>query len=528
MSASMNRALLGLTRRAERNDPATLVSTFVDVGSLFTLLSSRDHQVLYGRRGTGKTHALQYLAQTVRQGSDVAVYVDMRTIGSSGGIYADPAIPIAERGTRLLADTLSNVFNTLMTEVLQASYETDLDFSAAMIHLERLGDSLTDVRVVGDEERETTAALEREGTDKAAIGFTLSKTPTITASAEASQREGEKASVRVLTRGPLRHRVHFGAVSGALAGVADSLPGRIWLLLDEWSDVPMDLQPLLADLLRRCVLPVGDVTVKIGAIEQRSNFRQPDTVGGYVGLELGADIAADVDLDDFMVFGNDAESAKTFFKELLFRHVKAALAGDAIAPRDSDDFVRMTFTQSTAFAEFVRAAEGIPRDAINIVALAAQTAGDDALSVPIVRSAARKWYLRDKENIAEASGDATGLLHWIVDEVIRGRRARAFLLRQGEASNDPLILALYDARVLHVIKRGVSALDQPGVRFNVYSLDYGCYVDLISTGSEPLGLLPGEDTEDKPIYVEVPPDDYRSIRRAILQIDAFRRVKGAE
>jgi hypothetical protein len=66
------------------------------------------------------------------------------------------------------------------------------------------------------------------------------------------------------------------------------------------------------------------------------------------------------------------------------------------------------------------------------------------------------------------------------------------------------------------------------VRFNVYGLDYGCYVELITTASEPLGLLPGDDAEDKPIYVEVPPDDYRSIRRAILQIDEFRWIHDAQ
>jgi hypothetical protein len=37
-------------------------------------------------------------------------------------------------------------------------------------------------------------------------------------------------------------------------------------------------------------------------------------------MEVGADAAADLDLDDFMVFGNDADKAKEFFRELLFRH----------------------------------------------------------------------------------------------------------------------------------------------------------------------------------------------------------------
>jgi len=515
-----------LTRRAERNDPETLLATFVDAGSLFTLLSSEDHQVLYGRRGTGKTHVLQFLAETVRTGGDVAVYVDMRTVGSSGGIYGDPSISITERGTRLLADTLSHVYNVLQSEVLATSYKANADFSAALANLDRLDDSLTDVRVTGDLEHEVNDAQGSKKADCTSLEVSVHPSPGLKAGLTESQESTRQTSRRLLARGPVRQRVHFGAISGSIHAVVESLPGRLWVLLDEWSDVPLDLQPLLADLLRRCLLPVSRVTVKIGAIEQRSNFMQPDGVGGYVGLELGPDISADVDLDDFMVFGNDATRAKDFFKELMFRHVSLEMKDHPDAPSSADNFVRKAFTQHNAFEEFVRAAEGVPRDAINIAMVAAQNANEDAISVPTLRSAARRWYLRDKEKAVEANGDAMALLHWVIDEVIAGRKARAFLLRQGEFSNDYLINALYDARVLHVIKRGVSAHDQPGVRFNVYALDYGCYVELITTNNEPAGLLPGEDDADLPVFVEVPPDDYRSIRRAILDLQAFRTEQG--
>jgi hypothetical protein len=50
-----NLALMKLARRAEdRGDDQLLVDTFVDVGPLFTLLSSNDHQILYGRAGPGR------------------------------------------------------------------------------------------------------------------------------------------------------------------------------------------------------------------------------------------------------------------------------------------------------------------------------------------------------------------------------------------------------------------------------------------------------------------------------------------
>jgi hypothetical protein len=86
-----------------------------------------------------------------------------------------------------------------------------------------------------------------------------------------------------------------------------------------------------------------------------------------------------------------------------------------------------------------------------------------------------------------------------------------------------LLEELFDARVVHVIKRRVSSNDLPGERFDVFKLDYGCYVDLIGTASAPAGLFVAEVNEGAPTYVEVPSDDYRSIRRAILDFDEFSK-----
>ena len=70
------------------------------------------------------------------------------------------------------------------------------------------------------------------------------------------------------------------------------------------------------------------------------------------------------------------------------------------------------------------------------------------------------------------------------------------------------------------MKTGVSAQLIPGKRFNVYCLDYGCYVDLLATKNAPLGLL-SDDGENGAEYIDVPKTDFRSIRNAILDLDNF-------
>lgn len=517
MSTLFNKAFLQLSRRAESYDRAHLVATFVDVGPLFTMLSNRDHQILYGRRGTGKTHVLAYLADTVESRGDLAIQIDMRTIGSSGGIYADSALTLSERATRLLSDTLGSIHEQLLTHAINDKH--GLDLSRIGPALDELADSATEVKVIGTTSEEEILAKESGRVSKDGISLNILP-PKASVSIQLEEQEKERIEKKVSRSGSQLHRVHFGAVLSAFTKLSALINGkRIWILLDEWSEVPLDLQPYLADLLRRSIFPVNGISVKIAAIEQRTSFRISDPASGYVGIEIGADAASSLSLDDFMVFENESERAKEFFETFLYKHALPFMEG-GVVPAGPSELVRMAFTQSNAFDEFVRAAEGVPRDAINIVGLAAQRATEQPISVPDVRIAARQWYQRGKER-AVHNPKAQSLLRWIVDEVIKHRRARAFMVRSDMRS--PLIDYLFDARVLHVVKQGVSTHEQPGVRYDVYSIDYGCYVDLINTKKTPLGLFYAE-TEDGERFVDVPGIDYRSIRRAILDIERFEKI----
>lgn len=513
----INAGFLGIQRRAEGVDRQTLVETFVDIGPLFRVLSSRDHQIVYGRRGTGKTHALLYLAEQEKKGA-VPVYIDLRYIGSSGGLYGDPAVPLQQRATRLLLDVLGAIHETLLNYAVDAS----LNLTAIGPALDKLADASTEVEVVGELRRESTLAESNEREDTSGIKVSIQSKPTIDLSAQDLLRTHKESQAKLEETGTPRYRVHFGSTSKALAELVKAVsPLRLLIILDEWSTVPFDLQPYLADLVRRAIFPVQGITMKVAAIEQRSNFK----LGGhadYTGIEIGADASADVDLDDYMVFDNNADKAVQFFQELIFRHYKS----EAIKKPEfdtSDALIQSAFTQKNAFEDFVKAAEGVPRDAFNVLSVAAQRDMNERISIPMIRVAARQWFQRDKEGAIRSNADAQDLLHWIIDEVIAHRRARAFLLKSG--TRHPLIDSLFDARLLHVIKRSISAKDQPGVRYDAYKLDYGCYVDLLATAKAPThDLFDDEATpEETAAGVKVPTDDYRAIRRAILDLDQFEK-----
>lgn len=431
----------------------------------------------------------------------------MRNIGSNGGIYADSRIPTAERASRLLIDTFMTIHDQLLDYILTHNQE-DIDLSKVGPILDDLADAISHISVEGD------VALISKDTDSHEDDFTVTGKISTTSIGIGSNYSETNGSIKYREKqitGTERHRIHFPTFSDLLRRLLKNLANRtIWIFFDEWAEIPNELQPYLADLIRRTLFPVTGIIVKIAAIERRTNFKI-DTDYSYIGIESGAELSS-LDLDEFMVFDNDSERAKLFFLDLLYNHIKQILSekGDNNIPSKSK-FINTTFTQINAFEELVRAAEGVPRDAINIICNAARKADDAKISVQNVRNAARQWYCTDKESVINSKMEAAKLLRWIIDEVIGNRKARAFLLSCD--INDPLIEYLYDARVLHVVKSNISAKDKPGERYNVYAIDYGAYVHLINTTNAV--------KENSAEFTDVPMIDYRSVRRAILDVEKF-------
>ena len=524
-SALINQALMRIPRRADSVDRATLVRTFVTLGPLFAMLGSVDHQVLFGRRGTGKTHALLCLAEMVEQGGDVPVYIDLRTIGSAGGLYSDPHVDLAYRGTQLLIDTIEAIHEALVDYALgeQLVHSADL-----LPRLDALAEAAASVEVVGDVEQETIRGDTRQSGRNSGLAISAGRGgPGLSLSGSAEHQATRSRQERTRRSGQERYHVLFGPLGRALRATADALCGaRLWILLDEWSSLPAELQPFLADLLRRSLFPVRGITVKIAAIQRRSRFREARENADYLGIEVGADAAAGLDLDDFLIVGREEEHAQSFLRSLLFNHVVAYAAhperlGRAAA--SPSDFVQAAFKKN-AFPEFVRAAEGIPRDAINLAALAAQYADHTSIGIQEVRRAASEWYQRDKQAAITANAPAQQLLRELIDEVVGLRKARTFLLDQTAYHEHLAIQDLCDARLLHVLRHGITMPNHPGTRYDGFAIDYGCYVALLFSEQDFKQSSGWYDTwlRARP---DVAPDNFHDIERSLIHLARLDRTK---
>jgi len=506
-----------LAKRAEKLKVEHLVKSFVDVGPTYTLLSSNDNQIMFGRRGTGKTHFLAVLNNEILTKNIISVSIDMRLIGSTGGIFSDPDISLSERATRLLSDTLCNIHESIFDYLWDHDIENVTDVAPL---LDDFLEQATSILIDGVTENEVSNSNRSEENTKNTVSLSVNSLAVNCSSTETySHDQSSKGKIT----GKKIHRIHFGAITKLLKKIVKLLPNQeLWVLIDEWSEVPMDLQPYLAEMLRRILYPVPGITVKIAAIAHRCRFREYDLDSeSTIGIELGADASSVINLDEYMVFDNDSDAAKEFFKNLLYRHVKA-LDTKSVTNDSAQLFISDVFSQKSAFDEFVRASEGVPRDAINIISIAAQRASSNKISISCIREAAQLWFHRTKHNALSSRPTAVLLLDWIIHEVIGLRKSRGFLLSNDKS--DDLIDYLYDSRVIHVLKQGVSAQNTVGKKYTLYALDYGCYVDLMSSKSAPRGLVIESEVDDScSDYIEIPKTDYRSIKNSILDLDKYHR-----
>ena len=493
-------AVSKILQRSERQiDSGKLIATFVDTGIL-PQLDNRNHQIFYGRRGTGKTHVLRVLeSNLISEGANVTVYIDARTLGSTSQ-FSDMGKLLSVRCLALFRDVMLPVRDALLEYISEHPSEKS---EAAIDSLREFESCLSGTySEIKDQEVKVSKV------DSESRGFGLGK-ELFNASTSAESKAEKEISYKV----DREDKIIFPAIHEALKKILEYAKITLYILIDEWSALPSDVQPYLAEFLRRGVLPLSGVVVKIAALEYRSRFELSKQGTGF---ELGADVAATLHLDDYYVFDKSPEEVTRAFSNMLLKHLTIGLPDDYFSSKkifNGEDLQSKLFTERKVFKELSRASEGVVRDFINIFTKAffdSCKRQRDSIDRLAVTSAAREWFEQDKAQ--HLSSELNGFLRRVMTEVIGNRKARSFLVPR-DFQGHPVLQGLFDARVLHLVQRGYADKDNPGLRYDIYTLDYGTYVELMGTSKQPsLDFAQSNEGED----VVVPFDDKRSIRRIII------------
>lgn len=506
-------AVSRIMQRSERQtDIGKLVSTYVDVG-LLPQLHNRNHQIFYGRRGTGKTHVLKVLeTQFVKDESLTVVYIDCRTLGSTSQ-FSDTSLPIGRRCLALFRDFLLAAHHSLLEHIVEVPNENATQAFEAADHLATLiTEPLTTLKANRMEvEAERTSTSRRAAEINAGISSGSAKA-SITAEANEGKGAKDRSNTEYLVES--EDKIVFPELHRHLKHVLALAKTNLVVLVDEWSSLPADVQPYLAEFLKRGILPLNEATLKVSALEYRCRFVEGGA-DNYIGFELGADIATAPDLDDYFVYDRNPEQITDVYADVLYRHLASELEEGFLTRHgvsSGRQLASRLFTERATCGELARSSEGVVRDLINIFTKAffdSHRRRRNTIDKQAVLDSARQWFEQDKAQYLD--DELQKIRRRIVDDVIGKRKARSFLLPR-ELERNPVVQRLFDARVIHHMQRGYADKDNPGVRYNIYSIDYGTYVDLLGTTKEPeLDLVEREEPD-----VVVPFDDKRSIRRIVL------------
>jgi len=245
--------------------------------------------------------------------------------------------------------------------------------------------------------------------------------------------------------------------------------------------------------------------------------------GDLVGLERGADIPDVIDLDQYLVYDEKTDYVTEFFAQVLYNHLGVPLGWptDISGKEKQEQVVTKLFTQERAFVELVRAAEGNPRDLLCIFSRAffdefRRSSATRAISIPNVVAAAVSWFDSEKASNIEVEATARETLEFIVNHVLKGYKSRTFLVESSKGDN-PRLVRLLNERVLHKLNGTYSHQDKPGVRYFLFTVDYGAFVRFRGTVNqvkEPVfWKADNEDLTQEERELLVPVDDRRSIRR---------------
>jgi hypothetical protein len=509
------KAVSRILQRSERQqDPSKLVNTFVDIGIL-PQLDNTNNQIIYGRRGTGKTHIFKVLAAELGQDlRKTVVYIDMRTLGSTAQ-FSDMTVPLKQRCISIFRDILGELCNALLDHIVEYP---SAKAEQAWENLNELGKIATEPvtkyyeKIMSAKESVKVAEEVAAGAQASSLG--------IQATLNGRTNQSNEAENTVTYDIERDDKVIFAALHTRLTNLLQAADTELYILLDEWSSIPLDIQPFLAEFIKRGFLAIPRITIKIASLEYRSNFGMM-TDAGIIGFELVGDISTALDIDDYYVYDRSPETVTGNFANMLLKHLNSELPENYLRDQQTvttgSQLTSRMFTSRHTFEEMVRASEGIARDLINIFTGAffdSQRRGRDSIDQRSILESARQWFEKDKSQNLDS--DLRERLKRIVTEIIGNRRARSFLLER-QYERHVVIQQLFDARVLHLMRRGYADKENPGVRYNIYTLDYGTYVDLMNTSKQPT-LDFDNGPQDSPEFV-VPFDDRRSIRRIVLSPD---------
>lgn len=428
---------------------------YVDVSGNLDRISAAQHQIVFGRRGSGKSCLLVHFHRAIAPEKKIlTVYIDSDELKRLG--YPDALIRLLLRITEDVAAAAQGRIARLFGRKRKRS-----PLWKQADKLRKLLDLAEESQITHQVQHDDSVGA--EGGVKASgisTGLTSSsrKTEGTTSSFKARKLEALERAFpdfkRVLQEQFQRSRFKTGAV-----------------IVDDFYLFDREIQPDVVDYLHR-LLRGTDLYLKLGTVRHRTSLQRSN--GQTIGVDLNEDVE-EISLDRTF---QHVDSTREFLELML----------DSMA-RKADLESAGSFISSEGRLALALASGGVPRDYLNTLVEAIPVARslDQQRVRPrtVYKGAGRLSYRTKLANLRDDVGDDAKAIELVFADLARfclkEERKTGFLISQEEVQTHPdeheIIQQLMDFKLVHIIEPDTSAASSRTGRFEAYTLDFSIFME---------------------------------------------------
>lgn len=476
-------AIHQIVQRSDKaNDLQQILDSFYDI-NLIKKLDNINNQTIQGRRGTGKTHVLRALSCTLERNGEHAIYLDCNQLGDSS------TTPIANTDIEKLTDLSVSLFRDFIHGIAvdlnnylswnNFEYVCAEDYNLVRKELDEIFLACQEKAIFQTEESQEFE-IEQAQNSNSKRYIRVDASPMIDVAVESGKTKGANNRLKLFRKSKQTDIIIFPNISQNLINITHQINTRLYILVDEWASIPLILQPIFAEFLKKCLMCCPFITVKIAVVPLKTKFIQK-IENQTIGIEPGAEISCAINLDQMFVVDQDYKRVTGFMTELLIRHVNTRLKNRKIKREELDS----GFENAKIIFQIIRASEGNARDFINILIacidrLDYRSPSEKRITFNDVIQASHYWFNNDKySHLSEAQIKHFGALF---SYIVSTYQTRGAFIQESTLAN-PYISDLIDARVIHVVSQGhVSDYINPKERLALIILDYGAYAEQLEQG----------------------------------------------
>lgn len=442
--------------------------------------TSKQHHLVFGRRGSGKSSLLRKAAEDLNDCRPIA-FVDLESF--KGHAYPDLIISILLKalhgfkvwlklnaGPASASDFLKTLFSTTPRQSLLAKKHTKAlmrAISEQTKELESRLHSANEAEVVQTSQVSTESGSSSESHLKMGLPDGVSKIGfSGTGSAKSSTSNQQRNRFRLskadyLNRNILKFQEIFREMA-ALSG------GDSYLFLDDLYHIRRTDQAGVVDYFHRIAKGNG-LWLKVGTIRHRSTW--------YVhgdppsGMKIGDD-AEEIDLDLTL---ENYSSTRGFLARILDTFMnEASLSRRSIMTDGALD--RLVLASGGVARDFL----GILRRSISFARTRGGTTGGDRLGVEDVNAAAGEYYSSKREELLRDTAEEGPVLEnafWRITQFCRRHsKTNVFLLDKDlPESAVQQIAELVDLRLIHKVRGRVTVPNRASKIYEAYMIDVSQY-----------------------------------------------------